>query len=432
MNPLGGAITIGLCLAVWITVRHWAALAILAGVCYLTQGQEIEVGFHFTAIRIVLLAGLIRVVARGELRQIRVNAIDRALATYALCLVFIATIRVGTTDELVYQLGVLYNICLSYFVFRALLKEASDIHRALNLLAIAIIPFALLMIRESIVGTNPFAVFGGVSETSLVRDGHVRSQGSFRQAITAGAFGSTMALFFVSMAFVGVKRRVALVGFIAAFVIVICAHSSGPLLGLMLGMVSLASWKIRSHMRAVRWSIVIALISLHFVMKAPVWFLLARIGDLIGGGGYHRAYLIDRFVSDFDSWWLLGTSDTADWFPYQLHFGSADITNQFVSDGINAGLIGLILSVVLMVRCFQSVGLAIQRARGKDPSGEKFLWGIGSTLVGSIGILFSVTYFDQMHVVWYFFLACIAAAAENPLRHDNPRHESRIEIHHFL
>src|SRR5262249_11561667 len=46
----------------------------------------------------------------------------------------------------------------------------------------------------------------------------------------------------------------------------------------------------------------------------------------------------------------------------------------------------------------------------------RLLWGLGSTLVGSIGILFSVTYFDQMHVVWYFLLACIAGATSFALK----------------
>jgi hypothetical protein len=48
-------------------------------------------------------------------------------------------------------------------------------------------------------------------------------------------------------------------------------------------------------------------------MKAPVWFLIARI-DLAGGSsGYHRAMLIDTFLRHFGDWWLLGTKDAFSW-----------------------------------------------------------------------------------------------------------------------
>jgi hypothetical protein len=62
----------------------------------------------------------------------------------------------------------------------------------------------------------------------------------------------------------------------------------------------------------------------------------------------------------------------------------------------------------LVVRCFQRLGAAIKTNRGYEPGTERLLWGIGSTLVGNLGVLFSVTYMDQMQVIWYFLLACIA------------------------
>ncbi len=393
---------------VLVASRRWAVLAVIMGVCYITQGQELDIGFHFTAIRLVLLAGLARVVVRGELRQIRFNAIDKALIAYAFCLAVIATLRVGTSDEFVYQVGSLYNISLSYFVFRALLQGEQDIHRTLALLAFAIIPLALLMVFEARTGRNLFAVFGGVFETSMIRDDHIRSQGAFRSPITGGAFGATFALLFAGLLFARINRLAATVGLVICTVIVICARSSGPLLGFMLGLLALACWRFRQHTRKIRWGIVFSLMGLHFVMKSPVWFLLGRISDVVGGGGYHRAYLIDNFVKNFGTWWLAGTSDTSSWMATELSFGGADLTNQFVSDGVNAGLLCLILSVTLLVRCFQGLGNGMAGDPTLGSASEKLLWGHGATLVGTIGILFSVTYFDQMHVIWYFLLACIA------------------------
>jgi hypothetical protein len=408
MTPLGYVFIIALSGAVlWFSPRK-AVIAIVAAVCYLPQTEGVEIGgFNFTAIRFILLAGLIRVMTRGDVRQLRVNAIDKALIAYSLALAIISTLRVGTIAEMIYRTGCLYDIFLSYFVFRSLIKKEDDLYEIFARIAYMIAPFALLMFYETLTSTNPFSIFRGVPVASMIRDGVARSQGSFRSPITAGAYGATFAILFAGMIYARVHRRASIVGLIASTLIVISSHSSGPLLGLLLGIAALTCWRFRQHTRSLRWGILFTLVGLHIVMKAPVWFLLGRISDVVGGGGYHRSYLIDQFVSHFDSWWLLGTSDTEGWMPTQLVLGGADLTNRFVADGVAGGLIGLILSVMLVVRCFQHLGLALRRIQINRLAHKKFVWALGSTLVGSIGVLFSVTYFDQMHVVWYFLLACI-------------------------
>ena len=119
-------------------------------------------------------------------------------------------------------------------------------------------------------------------------------------------------------------------------------------------------------------------------------------------------YLIDHFVRSSGSWWLFGTSDTDNWLATQLEGGGADLTNQFVSDGVNAGILGLTLSIYVIIRCFKALGNAMKSIGPEALTSEKFLWGIGSIFTGSIAILFSVTYFDQMQVIWYFLMACVA------------------------
>lgn len=428
MNPLGAFITLSICLFTVVAPRRWAAAAVVAGTCYLTQGQEINIGFHFTAIRLIILAGMMRVVVRGEFQQRNPSPVDRAVIVYALCLAAITTIRVGTIDELVYQIGGLYNVFLSYFVFRSLLKDKDDITGVLiNLLPI-IIPLALLMTLEAARGRNLFAIFGAVGEYSLFRDDHFRAQGPFRSPITAGAFGANLALLYGGMFFQGVYRRIAIFGSVVAMMILMCARSSGPLLGFLLGFLALVCWRFRDHTRKIRWGILISLVSLHLVMKAPVWFLLGRLSDVVGGGGYHRAYLIDNFVKRFSTWWLAGTSDTSQWMATELAFGGADLTNQFVSDGVNAGLLCVFFSVMVLVRCFQSIGAELQARETGLPRDAKLLWSLGSALVGNIGILFSVTYFDQMHVIWYFLLAAIGstAAAVSSERNDDKLHDDAL------
>jgi hypothetical protein len=408
MTPFGFVVTFCFALVVLCSSRRMAVVGMIAPVCYITEAQVLNVaGFHFTSIRFVLLAGLIRVIARGELRNLRLNTVDKAIIAYAAAALIISTFRVGTLGQLTYQIGVLYNVGLSYFLFRLLLRDEEDYRAVLAKVAYLIVPFALLMVLESVTGRNLFSVFGGVMESSWVRDEHVRSQGPFRNPITAGAFGATFAMLFVSILFARGARRSTIIGLVASLIIVSCARSSGPFLGLGLGLVALACWPLRRHTLKIWWGFVAFLVGLQIVMKAPIWFLIGRASDIVGGGGYHRAYLIEQFVNRFSSWWFAGVSDTSDWFPYQLADGQSDITNMFVAAGVDAGLLGVILCVVMVICCFQRLGIAMRAHRG-TPS-KKIVWGIGSTLVGSVGILFSVTYFDQTYVMWYFFLACIGS-----------------------
>ena len=408
MTPFGFIVTLALALLVLCGSRRMAVVWMIAPVCYITEAQVLNIGgFHFTSIRFVLLAGLIRVIARGESKYFRLNAVDKALIAYAAAILIVSTLRVGKVEQLIYEVGVLYNIFLSYFVFRCLLRDEEDYRAVLARVAYLIVPFALLMVLESFTGRNLFSVFGGVLESSWIRDEHVRSQGPFRNPITAGAFGATFAMLFVSILFARRGTLSTFVGLVASILIVSCARSSGPFLGLGLGLLALACWRFRRHTLKICWGLVAFLVGLQIVMKAPIWFLIGRASDIVGGGGYHRAYLIEQFVNRFSSWWFVGVSDTSNWFPYQLADGQSDITNMFVGAGVDAGLIGVILCVVLVVRCFQRLGIAMKAHRGT--ASEKMVWGIGSTLVGSVGILFSVTYFDQTYVMWYFFLACVGS-----------------------
>jgi hypothetical protein len=414
MTFLGVVLTLLMVLVVYFSPRQWAVLGVMLAVCYITQGQQIPVlGFHFTTIRVVLLAGLIRVINRGEIRQLHLNSIDRCLIAYAVASIIIPTIREGTSQIFIYQLGCMYDAVLSYFVLRSLILTLEDAKIVLARMAFLIVPLAVCTVLEHITARNIFHVFGGVPEMAWMRDGHVRSMAVFRCPITAGSFGSTLGVLYLTLIYCGIHRRAALVGFAASLVIMIMAGSSGPLMGFGGGLVALGFWVLRDRMRVVRWSIFLTLLGLHLIMNAPVWFLMGRISDVVGGGGYYRAELIDQFVKSFSQWWLMGVSDTSDWMPTGTIFGGADITNQFVAVGVNGGLGLLIIYVAFIVKCFQQLGRE-RKAVETDSIQPDFqtsflLWGMGATLFAHVLNLISVTYFDQMQVAWYLLIAMISA-----------------------
>jgi hypothetical protein len=136
---------------------------------------------------------------------------------------------------------------------------------------------------------------------------------------------------------------------------------------------------------------------------------------LFGGGGWHRSYLMNQAITNLRQWWLAGMplDLTAAWFPY-LTLGAADITNLFISFGIDGGLISLLLFVRVIVVGFSETGKSLAARREAGPAtraDELLLWATGVVLVGHTINFFSITYFDQMVAIWIFNLATIASLA---------------------
>src|SRR5260221_12735759 len=117
MSPLAVLMmgVIVLALLVLFRSRHTAVATIIAAVCYLPQTEAINLGFHFYAIRLVLLAGIIRVFTRGENKGFRWGRVDRALLTYALAIIIMPSLRAPA--EFAYRLGTLSDLFIGYFTF---------------------------------------------------------------------------------------------------------------------------------------------------------------------------------------------------------------------------------------------------------------------------------------------------------------------------
>jgi len=171
------------------------------------------------------------------------------------------------------------------------------------------------------------------------------------------------------------------------------------------GVLALLLWPMRQHLRIFRWVAVLAIISLHLIMKAPVWFLISRAGGSLGGSGYHRAMLIDNFIKHFGEWWLFGTQNNAVW-----GYDMWDVDNAYVAAGIGGGLITFILFLAVLVYAFRGIG----KSRGLDQKSrknERLVWAIGASLFANAVGFFGIVYFDQSVLAWYCVLAMVAATA---------------------
>ena len=146
-----------------------------------------------------------------------------------------------------------------------------------------------------------------------------------------------------------------------------------------------------------------------------VWFIFSKLGVLMGGDGWHRSYLIDRFFYYFPRWWLLGTNDTHDWMPYVLPDGNADITNLYVNVGITGGLTALAMLVLLLIQCFKFLGKAMTALQSQFSEMKFLVWGLGGALFSHVVTLFSITYWDQIYVILWSLMAIISTTTTSVL-----------------
>jgi len=190
---------------------------------------------------------------------------------------------------------------------------------------------------------------------------------------------------------------------------VFTSGSGGPTFTFLVGLLALAFWPLRKHMLVIRRGVVLTLVGLEIVMKADVWYLMARVDIFSGSTGYHRAYLIDRALANLGDWWLIGTKSTAAWADEGAHL--FDVTNQYLVYGADGGLITMLLFILVIVRCFRAVGPSI-RALGEEFGELQFcVWALAAALVSHVVTFLSVSYFDQNFVNWYLLLAMISTAS---------------------
>jgi hypothetical protein len=439
MNPIGASILFALVIVVTAAPQRWALLGMMAGVLYLPQSQTVIVGgVNLFGIRILELVAFIRVVSRGEFSLSGMNGVDRALVWLYTFTAVVYLLR--SSEGYAYHIGVAVDSMLSYFAFRGLVGEIEDFKWLLRAMVIVLAPFVVLVVVERLTGQNGFSFLGGIEAANFIRDGRPRCFASFRHPSLLGTVGAALLPLYIGLAFDKAERTRAVLAIVLCLTIVWASNSGGPLQASFSCLVGWLFWKKRTEMRKVWWAIVALLVLMHMVMKAPVWYIIARLSSLSGGDGWHRSHLIDMAVQHIDQWWLMGMpiKDTSGWFPYDLiTTGGADITNQYIGFGLDGGVGAIVLFVVLLTRAFSMVGGALEQVRAshrKPEELEYFMWGVGVMLMVHGVNWLGITYFDQTYAFWFMQLAALNNLSEHclkslsskgnqPVRPHEPGHE---------
>jgi hypothetical protein len=414
-NLLAFVVLLALTYWTWVLPRRLAMVPLLVMTCLMPLGQQLVLfGLHFFLFRVLLLVGILRVCTRGEARQLVWIGLDKLFVWWVIVSIVFGTLVAPSIDLFRSRLGDAYNALGCYFFIRCVVVDFDDLMVIVRVLAWLSLVVAGLMVVEKVTGHNPFAVFG-VPALTLLRNGHLRCQGAFRHPILAGSFGAAQLPLFVGFwVYRPQHRRLAAAGILAVLVIVATSCSSGALLAAAAAVGGLGMWKWRQHLRLFRWATVITIVALALVMKAPVWYLLDRVSGIVGGGGWHRAYLIDQAIGHLNEWWLFGTTYTAHWGPGgEVNTDDSnmmDITNQYIVEGVKGGLLKLVLFLAIIFQCFKGIGRQMRTER-LEPRVVFLLWCLGVSLVTHCVSFVSTSYFDQTILIWYWLLATIARIA---------------------
>jgi hypothetical protein len=390
--------------------RKYVIVPVLFTSLLVPLAQQVFVGgVHLFVIRVIILVGCLRMLitkmsSQDELLAGGFNSVDKWFTLWAVFRALATIVLFASSASVIGECGFLLDVIGGYFLLRFLIRDYEDISRAAKVLVFVALVAAAGMFNEKIHFQNVFGFIGGVPIVPSVRAGSIRAQGPFMHAILAGTFGGTVLSLFFWLWKVAKSKFLAVIGIISSTIIVLSAASSTAIMAFGAGIFAMCFWPLRRKMRQIRWGILILLLSLNVVMKAPVWFLIARVDIISGSTSYQRAFLIDQFVRHFSDWYLVGTYQSEDWGADMW-----DHTNQFVAEGESGGLATLICFIAMISVSFAMIGKARKAVEG-DKEKEWMLWILGAALFSHIVGYFGISYFDQTRSAWLLLLAMITAA----------------------
>jgi hypothetical protein len=396
---------------IFVLPRKYIVVPLLLMIFLAPWGQQIYfAGVHLFVPRILILVALLRVafINPNSPNSRFAGGLNPVDTVFILWLVFRAVSFIilfrGETGAIIYEGGFVWDVLGGYILLRMLIQTEDDIVRVVKVFAVIAFVCGLTMLNEKLRNQNVFGYLGSVSIVPDNREGAIRAQGPFAHPILAGTFGVTLVPLFWWLWHSRKAKVLAVLGFLGSTLMMLACSSSTPFFAYLAAFIGLAFWPFRNRMRTFRWGVALAIITLHMVMKAPVWFLIAHVDLIAGNSGYHRAELIDQCVRHFSDWWLIGTNLSSTW-----GFDMWDLSNQFVAEAETGGLLTFIFFVLIISRSYSRIGRARKIVEGQSAQ-EWFMWFLGVSLFTHIVSYFGISYFDNVKIYWCAFLAIVAAA----------------------
>lgn len=407
MNPLYLSLAFLLVIAQLALPRRLGFVPLVVAAYHIGNVEFIG---DFTLHRILIFTGLVRAV-QGSFFQFSVNnRLDVIFLIFALVAMLTAGAHLNAGfNPYVANIGLILNVCGTYFYGRSYLCYDDWPQAFAYVTVISILPLAILMVAENISAKNYYSILGTTSSGVNIREGKIRARGPFAHSILGGTSGAvSFALCFILWK---TKRKIAICGMVSCFFIVMTSSSSGPLASLMMAAFSLWFWQKRKYLKLVVWLVVLVLFAAELYMDRPFYYIISMI-DLAGGStGWHRCRLIESAFQHFSEWWLAGTDFTRHWMPTGVSWNPnhTDITNYYLHIGVIGGFF-LMLTLIWIIKNSYQVLLQRQSFFKNENSEQEFIfWCLGAALFAHVTTFISVSYFDQMYVLFYLLVGGIGS-----------------------
>lgn len=380
--------------------RKYLLMPYIIAACMVPMDQRILIAdLDFTALRFCVLTGFLRMWLRGEMRSVPWNVVDKLVFAWMLVGSTVYVLQWQTFSAAVNRSGVMFDGFGLYWIFRMALRNWEDIVHVLRSFAVAAILSAPFVILERVRQKSPYSFFG--HSPAAFHRGRFRCAGPFPHAIMMGLFWTCLMPWFYACTRAGISKMLFWTAIAAAMVCVRLSASSTPLMAVMAVMMFMALYKYRSQGRQMTIVVAVMLVGLHIVMKQPVWHLMARVNVFGGSTGWHRFHLFDQFIKHVGEWFVLGTRSTAHW-----GMGLADVTNQFVLEGVRGGMLSLGIFLALVVAAVRIPAKA--SLRFSSPEVSWMYWGICVSVLAHLVAFWGVSYFGQIIMLLYLVFAMVA------------------------
>jgi hypothetical protein len=402
-----------LCVILMMLPRKYFFLPFVVAACFLPMDQRvIIIDVDFTVLRILILVGILRLTIKNETRIIRWNYFDKLVLVWAVVGSLIFMAQHSNHAAFIYKLGVMYDTLGIYWLFRQITRDWSDVLDAIKIFAIVTILAAPMIALEKFVETSVFAIFGDAG--GEFHRGRFRASGPFSHSIIMGCYYAILVPLFYSRIKGEGHKLFYWSAISAALSSVYFSASSTSILTLIAAIIFWNIYNYRMKGALLFKAGCASLLLLHMIMNAPVWHLISRIDLFSGSTGWHRYYLIDRFILNSQEWLLMGTMNTGKW-----GLGLNDITNQFVLEGVRGGLITLLVFIILIYFSIKIPGrYSLDNA---SPEIRWISWSICVTMLGHFVTFWGVSYFGQLNMLLYFTFALVGFTLEKNKEEDSVR-----------
>lgn len=404
MNPISLVITVCLCLSILVVPRKSVLLPFIVAACLIPMDQRIVIsGLDFTALRLCVLAGFVRLSTRKESQPMQPNCIDKLFLAWLISGSIIYVLQWHSLDAVVNRSGFLFDGLGLYWIFRQILRKWDDVIIAIKYFAIFAILSAPLVIIERVQQHSPYSILG-YSLSSFHR-GRFRCSGPFPHSIMMGLFWACVLPWFYACIKAGFSKSLNWLAIAAALLCIVLSGSSTPLMTVCFAVLLWFLYRYRYYGKQITAGILIMLTCLHLVMNKPVWHLMSRFSFFDGSTGWHRYALFDRFINHASEWFFLGTRSTIHW-----GWGMQDVTNQYVLEGVRGGFLTLCLFLALNVMCVVVPGRGSIRYKNKKLSW--LCWGLCVSILAHSVSFWGVSYFGQIIMLLYLTIALAAFVQE--------------------